>query len=197
MNEIEIIARAQMYLEKLANGVNPLTDEEVAENDVVNNVRISRCLYYVTGILKQITTTGSFEIQKSEFSLSAQQLERFAYSQTPLTVSEITKRLNELVNPLQCSTLKNGVITEWLTEIGMLTNVIINNKSKKRVTDNGRSVGIISEQRVNHREARMKLFHIRQPLKIQFLFLNIILNSKSEKTYRNITFYIIIHIVFT
>ena len=36
-----------------------------------------------------------------------------------------------------------------------------------------------------------------QPLKIQFLFLNIILNSKSEKTYRNITFYIIINIVFT
>ena len=39
--------------------------------------------------------------------------------------------------------------------------------------------------------------NIRQPLKIQFLFLNIILNSKSEKTYRNITFYIIINIVFT
>ena len=39
MTEIEIIARAQMYLEKLANGVNPLTDEEVAENDVINNVR--------------------------------------------------------------------------------------------------------------------------------------------------------------
>jgi len=84
-----------------------------------------------------------------EIIAGAQQLERFAYSQTPLTVSEITKRLNELVNPLQCSTLKNGVITEWLTGIGMLTNVIINNKSKKRVTDNGRSVGIISEQRVN------------------------------------------------
>ena len=84
-----------------------------------------------------------------EIIAGAQQLERFAYSQTPLTVSEITKRLNELVNLLQCSTLKNGVITEWLTEIGMLTNVIINNKSKKRVTDNGRSVGIISEQRVN------------------------------------------------
>ena len=84
-----------------------------------------------------------------EIIAGAQQLERFAYSQTSLTVSEITKRLNELVNPLPCSTLKNGVITEWLTEIGMLTNVIINNKSKKRVTDNGRSVGIISEQRVN------------------------------------------------
>lgn len=149
MTDIEIIARAQMYLEKLANGIDPLTNKEVAENDVVNNVRISRCLHYVTGILKQITTTGTFEIQKSEFTLSARQLERFAYSQTPLTVSEITKRLNELADPLQYNTLKNGVITEWLTESGMLTNVVINNKSKKRVTNNGRNIGIISEQRVN------------------------------------------------
>ena len=87
-----------MYLEKLANGVNPLTDKEVNENDVVNNVRISRCLYYAAGILKQITATGGFEIQKTDFTLSPQQLAHFEYSQTPLTVSEITKRLNNLVN---------------------------------------------------------------------------------------------------
>ena len=121
MTEIEIIARAQMYLEKLANGVNPLTNEEVAENDVVNNVRIS-------GILGQITSNGGFEIKKSEFTLSPQQLANFEYSQTPLTVSEITKRLNHLVNPLQSSTLKNGIITEWLTQSGMLSNIIVNNK---------------------------------------------------------------------
>ena len=30
MTEIETITRAQMYLEKLAGGVNPLTDTEVA-----------------------------------------------------------------------------------------------------------------------------------------------------------------------
>lgn len=149
MTEIEIIARAQMYLEKLANGVNPLTNEEVAENDVVNNVRISRCLFYVSGILGQITSTGAFEIKKSEFTLSKQQLANFEYSQVPITVSEITKRLNQLVNPLQSSTLKNGIITEWLMQMGMLSEVIINNKTKKRVTDSGRNIGIISEQRVS------------------------------------------------
>ena len=41
MTKIETIARAQIYLEKLVNGVNPLTNEEVAGNDVVNNVRTS------------------------------------------------------------------------------------------------------------------------------------------------------------
>lgn len=153
MTELETLARAQMYLEKLANGVNPLSDSEVNENDVINNVRISRCLYYVSGILKQITTTGSFEIQKSEFTLSSRQLENFEYSQSPLTVSEITKRFNNLVNPLQCNTLKNGVITEWLTDIGMLNTITVNNKAKKKVTDAGRNIGIISEQRVNQQGA--------------------------------------------
>ena len=31
----------------------------------------------------------------------------------------------------------------------MLSNVVINNKTHKRVTESGRSVGIITEQRVN------------------------------------------------
>lgn len=149
MTEIEIIARAQMYLEKLANGVNPLTNEEVAENDVVNNVRISRCLYYVNDILKQITSTGGFEIQKTEFTLTPKQLAAFNYSPEPVTVSEMTKRLNDLANPAETRPLKNGVITEWLTQIGMFSSVIINNKAHKRVTDSGRSIGIVSEQRVN------------------------------------------------
>ena len=149
MTELETIARAQMYLEKLANGMNPLTDTEVSENDVVNNVRISRCLFYVSGILKQITSTGVFEIQKSDFTLSQEQLAGFPYSDEPITISEITKRLNELVNPAESKPLKNGIITEWLTQAGMFSSVIVNNKNHKRVTDSGRSIGIISEQRVN------------------------------------------------
>lgn len=118
-------------------------------SDVVNNVRISRCLHYVNDILKHITSTGGFEIQKTEFALSPKQLAAFRYSEEPLTVSEMTKRLNDLPNPLETRSLKNGVITEWLTQIGMFTNVIVNNKSRKRVTDSGRNIGIVAEQKVN------------------------------------------------
>lgn len=46
MTELDKIARAQMYLEKLANGIDPLTNTEVPQNDIVNNVRISRCMFY-------------------------------------------------------------------------------------------------------------------------------------------------------
>ncbi len=149
MTEIETIARAQMYLEKLANGINPLTDTETAESDIINNVRISRCLFYVSGILSQITSTGRFEVQKKEFMPSPNQLAAFPYSEEPITISEITKRLNELVNPAESKPLKNGVITEWLTQAKFFNTVTVNNKTYKRVTESGRNIGIISEQREN------------------------------------------------
>ena len=104
MTEIETIARAQMYLEKLANGVNPLTDTEVNENDVVNNVRISRCLFYVSGILKQIVDNkGKFKVEmpdRAEYTVTSEQIAKFMYSEQPISVSELTKRLNDLVNQM-------------------------------------------------------------------------------------------------
>ena len=55
MEDMELLIRAKTYIDKLANGINPINDEYVDESDVVNNVRISRCLFYTSGILKQIT----------------------------------------------------------------------------------------------------------------------------------------------
>lgn len=153
MTEIETIARAQMYLEKLANGVNPLTDTGVNETDVVNNVRISRCLFYVSGILKQIVDNkGKFKVEmpdRADYTVTPEQLKQFAFSEQPISVSELTKRLNDLVNPLYVKELKRGVITDWLTEIGMLSDNIVNNKTRKRPTAQGMNIGIITEERTN------------------------------------------------
>lgn len=54
MTEREILKHAKNYIDSLANGINPLTGEPVNEGDIVNNVRISRCLFYVSGILGKV-----------------------------------------------------------------------------------------------------------------------------------------------
>ena len=142
-----------MYLEKLANGVNPLTDREVPENDVINNVRISRCLFYTSGILKQIVDNkGKFKVEmpeRADYNVTPEQLAGFDYSETPISVSELTKRLNDLVDSIYVKELKRGVITDWLTDIGMMTEVIINDKSRKRPTSAGHNIGILTEERTN------------------------------------------------
>ena len=45
MTELEKIKRAQMYMNKLANGINPLDDTVVPDEDIVNQVRLSRCFF--------------------------------------------------------------------------------------------------------------------------------------------------------
>ena len=79
MTELETIARAQMYMEKLANGINPLTGKEVAENDVVNNVRISRCMFYVSNLLKEIVDNkGKYKAEMSDrvpFTITPEQIQ--------------------------------------------------------------------------------------------------------------------------
>lgn len=154
MTEIETIARAQMYFEKLANGINPLTNEEVAENDVVNNVRISRCMFYVSGILKQIVDNkGKIKVEmpdRKDFSITPEQLLKFEYSEKALSITEITKRINALIDTFYVKELKSKEITEWLVDVGMLNSITVNNKSRKRPTAAGNNLGIITEERMNH-----------------------------------------------
>ena len=58
MTELEKMERAKMYMEKLANGINPIDDSPVPDGDTVNNVRISRCFFFVSDILEQVIKNG-------------------------------------------------------------------------------------------------------------------------------------------
>ena len=58
MTELEKMQRAKMYIDKMANGINPIDDTAAPENDVINNVRISRCFFYVSDILRQVIENG-------------------------------------------------------------------------------------------------------------------------------------------
>lgn len=51
MTELDIIKHAKGYLDKLAEGVDPLTGAVVSNTDVVKQERISKCLTYVSGVL--------------------------------------------------------------------------------------------------------------------------------------------------
>ena len=58
MTELETLERAKMYMEKLANGINPIDNSVIPDEDIVNNVRLSRCFFYVSDILRQVIENG-------------------------------------------------------------------------------------------------------------------------------------------
>lgn len=54
MTELAKMQRAKMYIDKLANGINPIDDTPAADSDIINNVRLSRCLFYASDVLRQV-----------------------------------------------------------------------------------------------------------------------------------------------
>lgn len=54
MTDLDIMQRAKMYMEKLAQGIDPISDQEIPEDSVLNNVRLARCFFYMSGILDQV-----------------------------------------------------------------------------------------------------------------------------------------------
>lgn len=125
MTELEMINRAKTYIDKLANGVNPLTDEPVSENDIVNNVRISRCFFYISDLLRRFAEGGFPEAakkgKKQPFIITEEQRKRFEFSETPISVSEIARRFNAAVNTEGALQMRYSGITFWLIESGLLS----------------------------------------------------------------------------
>lgn len=154
MSELEVLQRAKTYVDKLANGVNPLDDSYLSENDIVNNVRISRCLFYVSDILNQVIENGGSvtkkRTRKEGFTVSDEELQNFKFSNAPISISEIAKRLNDLVTDTNIKNITHNNLSEWLVSIDMLkVEVSSEGKKLKRPTENGLAIGISTESRTS------------------------------------------------
>lgn len=155
MTELEKIESAKAYVVKLANGINPIDDSPVADSDIVNNVRISRCLFYVSDILQQVIDNKGVvkrtvvKTLKESFSITQEQISLFHFSNEPITVSEIAKRINEVADLKENqSKLKPADINTALVEMGALEIVTsYNGKTRKLPTKMGESIGIIAQER--------------------------------------------------
>ena len=143
--------RAKMYMEKLANGINPIDDSVIPDQDTVNNVRLSRCFFYVADVLRQLIDNGGIIQQrvsrKEPFALSMEDRAKFEYSQTPIPVSEISKRINALT-PESTKPLTYKSIRDWLASLELLEDAQdADGKMTKRPTPRGESMGILLETR--------------------------------------------------
>ena len=154
MTELEKMQRAKMYLDKLANGIDPITDQPVSEGDSINQVRISRCLFYVSDVLRQVIENGGVVgkpewVKKQAFTINHEELDGYVVSQTPIPVSEISRRINALVDPLAMTKLSYRSINAFMLKSGFLKEVTSGSgKTYRFPTEEGLSLGISSEERV-------------------------------------------------
>lgn len=66
MTELDMIRRAQMYMEKLSHGINPLDGTPVAAGDLIRNGRMSRCFAFVAEVLDKVVTNSAPHAEKPQ-----------------------------------------------------------------------------------------------------------------------------------
>lgn len=150
---LEILKHAKDYIEKMANGINPLTGESVPDNDLINNIRISRCLFYVSGVLGEVLSNGGVSNSKTKkipFNITREKLNKFEYSDFDLPISQIVARINDLNSNSNMAKLKATNVCNWLISIGLLVETEINGKKFKIPTEDGKNMGLYIEHKIGY-----------------------------------------------
>lgn len=152
---LELLKHAKNYIEKMANGINPLTGENIPEDELLNNIRISRCLFYVNNILEEVYINGGINKSKSKkatmpFNITKEQLAHYEYNEDDLAISHIVSKINYLVDNPNMKTLKTKDVCSWLVSIGLLEEIERNGKKSKVPTQEGKDLGMYLEHRFGY-----------------------------------------------
>lgn len=161
MTELEKIAYAKSFIDKLAEGINPIDGKKIPDGEAVNNVRLSRCFFYVSDILRQVIENGGItpsalpkekKGKKRAYYLLPEHTGRFEYSQAPITASEIFDRIIAVGPQEGVKRFPKRNLTGWLLSLGMIEEIALSDGSKRKIpTPVGEEIGISSEERHGQR----------------------------------------------
>lgn len=148
MTEIEKIAYAKSFIDKLAIGIDPTDGTLIPDGEVALNPRLSKCFLYVAEILSKIIKNPSAltEMYKTnEWIVTPDVLARIECSALRVGISTFAKRINDALRSTRKFTATE--INNWLLHEGYLTRIATsNNKMTKRPTQKGVNLGITTDE---------------------------------------------------
>lgn len=154
--EVEKLERAKSYIESLINGVDPITQQSVQDESVLQNQRILRCFQYITEILEKVIENGgeiSKKVTRSKMyplELTKEQINKIELSEEVVPVSTIAERINAVKEDEYMAKITAVKITTWLMAEGYLKEFYNEHGKKQKVTnEQGIALGITTEERVS------------------------------------------------
>lgn len=135
---------AKEWITKLAKGINPIDGSSIREDDIVNNVHISRCLFYVADLIDDAVKRP--KRPGFEFNLSPEEISNVTIvDKTSITL--FTKEINRVI-PVNMKPIASRTIIGWLLSNGYMESVLDEEGKKTNLpTELGNSIGITTEVR--------------------------------------------------
>ena len=154
MADVERILKAKIYIDKLANGIDPITNKAIPMDSTVNNIHVSRCLFYVSSVLSQLIENDKDlkgkhkRVKKQPFHVTEEMKNEFYFIKIPISISNIMEMINSTADLNTIKRLPSTAVTGFLIDRGFLyINLDENGKKRKLPTEKGNRLGISTEIR--------------------------------------------------
>lgn len=144
MYDLNKLKVAETYIKAMAEGYNPITNQSVSENDMINNIHISRCLFYVSDVLKSVISKEQRNSPaKSAYFITQEQIETLKLFQHPVYIKELAVVLNTFSDENGCKRFQEKWVSEYMIKTGFMEYL----DRFKVATEAGKNLGIITEEK--------------------------------------------------
>jgi len=154
--DMKKLETAIVYLQRIADGNNPINNLPADEDSVLNNPNIIRCMFFVKEVLEEVKRNNGYigkkskKSDKTDFPIGV--LASFSY-QEDKAISKFVEQINELVDENVYKKVNYKSITQWLKLNGFLQEQYSQefDKAITLPTEKGSQIGIRAERRNSSR----------------------------------------------
>lgn len=110
------------YIDRIADGRNPVNNTPVNENDALNNPNIIRCMYFIKDVLETVRRNGGVIGGRGKAApavIPPEALDAFVY-QEDKSITHLMKQIYEPVQDMNIKKISFMKVTTWLKEEGYL-----------------------------------------------------------------------------
>ena len=136
----EKLKKAIVYVDRMSSGCNPVNNEVLDSNHVLNNPNVIRCMYFIKDVLLDVYKNNKKTVYKKAFDYCV--LSNFKY-ENDKTITHLFKQINSLDE--NSEPLKFKPIIDWLKENDYLEVIMEDDKSRTIVTEKGKRMGLRNE----------------------------------------------------
>lgn len=169
--DLEKLDVAITYMQRIADGKNPVNNLPAEDDDVLNNPNVIRCIFFVKEILEEVKLNGGCigkrvskkqrESMKEGFPFEV--LSKYEYKED-LSMTRFLQQINELIDSKIYKKLTYQPFIMWLMNNGYIVEEYNKDLGKevKVSTEKGRNLGIKSELKARSTGSRYILITYNQ-----------------------------------
>ncbi len=150
MLDKEKLYTTKIYMDKLANGMNPFDGQDMPEDEFLNDVRLCRAFTLAADVLEHVIENGCrvsspSKIRRIPFRITEAQKNSIIITEEAVGISVIASRIRKVLDD-DVKSLSSLTISNWLEAEGLLTRITRDGKAMKIATEEGNMLGIYTKE---------------------------------------------------